>query len=255
MVGYKAEETHFIPISSLAGVNIAKKSTETPWYTGPTLLEALDTLKEPEKPTDKPLRVPLQDVYSISGIGTVPVGRVETGVMKKGMKVAFMPANKEGEIKSIEMHHEEIPQALPGDNIGFNVRGVGKDDIRRGDVCGPADVPPTVADEFTAQIVVLQHPSAITVGYTPVFHCHTSQIACTFIELQKKMDPRSGQTKEENPTFLKTGDAAIVLIKPTKPMVIENVKELPQLGRFAIRDMGSTIAAGMCIGIKPKQMR
>lgn len=255
MVGYKAEETHFIPISSLAGVNIAKKSTETPWYTGPTLLEALDTLKEPEKPTDKPLRVPLQDVYSISGIGTVPVGRVETGIMKKGMKVAFMPANKEGEIKSIEMHHEEIPQALPGDNIGFNVRGVGKDDIRRGDVCGPADAPPSVADEFTAQIVVLQHPSAITVGYTPVFHCHTSQIACTFMELQKKMDPRSGQTKEENPTFLKTGDAAIVLIKPTKPMVIENVKELPQLGRFAIRDMGSTIAAGMCIGLKPKQMR
>ena len=255
MVGYKPAETLFIPISAFKGVNISKKSAgETPWYTGPTLLEALDTLKEPEKPTDKPLRVPIQDVYSISGIGTVPVGRVETGVMKKGMKVSFMPANKDGEIKSIEMHHEEQPQALPGDNIGFNVRGVGKNDIRRGDVCGPADVPPTVAETFTAQIVVLQHPSAITVGYTPVFHCHTAQIACTFIELQKKLDPRSGQTKEENPTFLKTGDAAIVKVLPSRPMVIENVKELPQLGRFAIRDMGSTIAAGMCIAIEPKQM-
>ena len=255
MVGYKPDEVIFIPISSLQGVNIKTKSPETPWYKGPTFFESLDTLKEPEKPTTKPLRVPIQDVYSISGIGTVPVGRVETGIMKKGMKVSFQPANKDGEIKSIEMHHEEIPTAEPGDNIGFNVRGIGKGDIRRGDVCGPVDAPPTVADSFTAQIVVLQHPSAITIGYTPVFHCHTTQTACTFIELKKKLDPRTGQTKEENPTFLKTGDAAIVEIQPTKPMVIENVKELPQLGRFAIRDMGSTIAAGMCIAIKAKQVR
>ncbi|KUG20494.1 MAG: translation elongation factor EF-1 subunit alpha [Methanomicrobiaceae archaeon] len=255
MVGYKPDDVHFIPMSAFKGTNISKHSEETHWYKGVTLLEALDTLKEPEKPTNLPLRLPIQDVYSISGIGTVPVGRVETGVMKKGMKVSFMPANKEGEVKSIEMHHEEQPEALPGDNVGFNVRGIGKGDVRRGDVCGPADAPPTVADEFTAQIVILHHPSALTVGYTPVFHCHTAQIACTFIELQKKLDPRSGQVKEENPTFLKTGDAAIVKIRPTRPMVIEKVKEIPQLGRFAIRDMGSTIAAGMCIDITPKQMR
>lgn len=255
MVGYKPAEILFIPISSLAGANIKTKSPETPWYKGITLLESLDTLKEPEKPIDKPLRLPIQDVYSISGVGTVPVGRVETGVMKKGMKVSFMPANKQGEIKSIEMHHEEIPQAVPGDNVGFNVRGIAKGDLRRGDVTGPADAPPTVAEDFTAQIVILQHPSAITVGYTPVFHCHTTQTACTFIELLKKLDPRTGQAKEENPTFLKTGDAAIVKIKPTQAMVIENVKELPQLGRFAIRDMGQTIAAGVCMAITPKQMR
>jgi elongation factor 1-alpha len=255
MVGYKPEETLFIPVSSLQGANIKENSKETPWYKGLPLIAALDTFKEPAKPTDKPLRLPIQDCYSISGIGTVPVGRVETGIMKKGMKVSFMPANKDGEIKSIEMHHEEIPQAVPGDNVGFNVRGIGKGDIRRGDVCGPAEAPPAVAEEFTAQIVVLQHPSALTVGYTPVFHCHTTQTACTFTELNKKLDPRSGQVKEENPTFLKSGDAAIVTITPTKPMVIEPVKELPQMGRFAVRDMGSTIAAGMCISIKAKQMR
>ncbi|MCX6694167.1 MAG: translation elongation factor EF-1 subunit alpha [Methanomicrobiales archaeon] len=255
MVGYKPAEILFIPTSALQGVNIKTKSPETSWYKGPTLLESLDTLKEPEKPIDKPLRLPVQDVYSISGIGTVPVGRVETGIMKKGMKVSFMPANRDGEIKSIEMHHEEIPQAVPGDNVGFNVRGLAKGDIRRGDVVGPSDAPPTVADDFTAQIVILQHPSAITVGYTPVFHCHTTQTACTFIELLKKLDPRTGQTKEENPTFLKTGDAAIVKIKPTQPMVIETTKEIPQLGRFAIRDMGQTIAAGVCMAISAKQMR
>ncbi|WP_292519917.1 translation elongation factor EF-1 subunit alpha [Methanoculleus sp.] len=255
MVGYKPDAISFIPMSSFVGDNIAKPSENTPWYKGPTVLAALNALTEPEKPTSLPMRLPIQDVYSISGIGTVPVGRVETGIMKKGMKVSFMPANKEGEVKSIEMHHEEIPQALPGDNVGFNVRGIGKGDIRRGDVCGPADAAPTVAEEFIAQVVVLHHPSALTVGYTPVFHCHTAQIACSFVELQKKLDPRTGQVKEENPTFLKTGDAAIVKIRPTQPMVIEKVKEIPQLGRFAIRDMGSTIAAGVCINITPKQMR
>jgi elongation factor 1-alpha len=255
MVAYKPDDMLFIPASAFQGVNIAKKSDKTPWYKGPTLLEALDTLKEPEKPTALPLRLPIQDVYSISGIGTVPVGRVETGIMKKGMNVIFMPANKTGEIKSIEMHHEEIPQAVPGDNVGFNVRGIAKNDIRRGDVLGPVETPPAVADEFTAQIVVLYHPSAITVGYTPVFHCHTAQVACTITELKKKLDPKTGQVKEENPTFLKTGDAAIVVIKPSRPMVIERIKEIPQMGRFAIRDMGSTIAAGMCIDLVQKQMR
>jgi len=255
MVGFNPANIPFIPMSSFNGDNIAAKSDKTPWYAGPTLLEALNQLSAPELPTTLPFRLPVQDVYSISGIGTVPVGRVETGVMKKGMKVAFMPANKDGEVKSIEMHHEEQPEALPGDNVGFNVRGIGKGDIRRGDVCGPVERPPSVAEEFTAQIVVLQHPSAITVGYTPVFHCHTAQIACTFVELQKKLDPRTGAVKEENPTFLKAGDAAVVKFRPVQPMVIENFKEIPQLGRFAIRDMGSTIAAGMCLSISQKQMR
>ena len=252
MVGYKLDGVNFIPTSALFGANIAELSKDTPWYKGPTILESLDRFTAPEKPTGLPLRIPVQDAYTISGIGTVPVGRVETGVMKPGDKVTFMPSGASGEVKSIEMHHEEIPEAFPGDNIGFNVRGIGKKDVRRGDVVGPASNPPTVADEFTAQIVVLQHPSAITAGYTPVFHCHTAQTACTFLSIDKKLDPRTGQVAEENPTFIKAGDAAIVTIKPTRPMVIESYKEIPQLGRFAIRDMGSTIAAGMCISTKKR---
>jgi elongation factor 1-alpha len=253
MVGFKATEIPFIPTSAFEGDNISKTpSPNTPWYKGPSILEALNNLKTPEKPDKLPLRIPVQDAYTISGIGTVPVGRVETGIMKKGDKVVFMPTGAGGEVKSIEMHHEEIPQATPGDNIGWNVRGVGKADVRRGDVCGHSDNPPSVADEFTAQIVVLQHPSAITVGYTPVFHCHTTQTACTLMSIDKKLDPKSGQVKEENPTFIKAGDAAIVTVKPTKPMCIEPVKSIPQLGRFAIRDMGMTIAAGMCMSVKQK---
>ncbi|TGC11335.1 translation elongation factor EF-1 subunit alpha [Methanolobus halotolerans] len=253
MVGFKASDIPFIPTSAFEGDNIKEASKNTPWYNGPSILESLDDLKEPEKPDKLPLRIPVQDAYTISGIGTVPVGRVETGIMKKGETVIFNPSGVSGEVKSIEMHHEEAPQAGPGDNIGWNVRGVGKNDVRRGDVCGPAANPPSVADEFTAQIVVLQHPSAITAGYTPVFHCHTAQTACTLIALNKKLDPKSGQVKEENPTFIKAGDAAIITVKPSRPMVIEPVKEIPQLGRFAIRDMGMTIAAGMCMSVSQRK--
>src|SRR5207249_7460468 len=206
--------------------------------------------KPQPKPTTLALRLPVQDVYSITGAGTVPVGRVETGVLKVGMKVHFQPADKIGEVKSIEMHHEQIPQAEPGDNVGFNVRGIDKKDLRRGDVAGPTDHPPTVAKSFTAQIVVLDHPSVITVGYTPVFHAHTAQVACTFEEIQKIMDSRTGAPIAEKRDYLKTGDSAIVKIRPTQPLVIEPAKQFPQLGRFAIRDMGSTVAAGQVIDVE-----
>ncbi|MHC1611291.1 MAG: translation elongation factor EF-1 subunit alpha [Candidatus Methanospirareceae archaeon] len=251
-VGYKEESLVFLPLSAFEGENITKPSEKMKWFDGPTFLEALDLMKVPEKPVTLPLRLPVQDVYTITGAGTVPVGRVETGKLKKGDKVIFNPPGKIGDVKSIEMHHEEIPEAVPGDNIGWNVRGISRTDIRRGDVCGHPDNPPTIADEFTAQIVVLQHPTAITAGYTPVFHCHTAQVSCTITEIVKKLDPRTGETKEENPDFIKTGDAAIVTVKPTRPLVIECVKEIPQLGRFAVRDMGQTVAAGMVMEIKAK---
>jgi len=252
MVGFNPDNITFVPVASLHGDNVFKKSENTPWYNGPTLAQVIDGFQPPEKPTTLPLRLPIQDVYSITGVGTVPVGRVETGIIKPGDKVIFEPAGAVGEIKTVEMHHEQLPSAEPGDNIGFNVRGVGKKDIKRGDVLGHTTNPPTVAADFTAQIVVLQHPSVMTVGYTPVFHAHTAQIACTFMELQKKLNPATGEVLEENPDFLKAGDAAIVKLMPTKPLVMESVKEIPQLGRFAIRDMGMTVAAGMAIQVTAK---
>ena len=248
-IGRDPKTTPFIPLSAFEGDNIKEKSDNMPWYKGDTLMDELDKLTPPEKPVDLPLRIPIQDVYSITGVGTVPVGRVETGIMKQGDNVIFEPAGVSGEVKSIEMHHETFPEAEPGDNIGFNVRGVGKNDIRRGDVAGHTGDAPTVAKEFTAQVVVLQHPGVITVGYTPVFHCHTSQTACTFLDLTSKLDPATGQPEKEKPDFIRTGDAAIVEIKPTKPMVMEEARKIPPMGRFAIRDMGQTVAAGLCLKI------
>ena len=255
-VGYKTDDIEFVPTASYIGENLTKKSDKMPWYNGHTLLEAINQMKEPEKPVDLPLRLPLQDVYEIKGIGAVPVGRVETGIMKVNDRVIVTPAREgkgvTGEVKSVEMHHEQLQQAEPGDNVGFSVRGISKADIARGDVLGHPDSPPTVATEFTAQIVVLNHPTVLTIGYTPVFHIHTTQVACTITEIAKKINPATGETLQEKPDFIKNGDVAVVKIKPITPLVIELQKDIPQLARFAIRDSGSTVAAGMCIELVKK---
>ena len=251
-VGYDVTKVLFVPYSALEGVNISSKSDKLSWYTGPTLLEALDTLQLPEKPVNKPLRLPVQDAYSISGFGTVPVGRVETGIMKVGDSIIIMPAGVKTEVKSIEMHHQQLQKAEPGDNVGFNIKGVDKKDVKKGDVVGPSDNPPTVASEFTAQIVVINHPTAIAPGYTPVFHIHTAQMAATITEIMEKKDPKTGLTIQKNPEFIKNGDVAIVKVKPTKAVCIEKFSDFPPLGRFAIRDMGQTVAAGVVLDVVKK---
>ncbi len=249
-LGYKVDQIPFVPVSAYMGDNVVKKSDKMPWYKGNTLVKTLDeTIKPPEKQIDKPLRIPVQDVYSITGVGTVPVGRVESGVLKPGDKVIFEPSGKVGEVKSIEMHHKPIDKAEPGDNIGFNVRGVSANEIRKGDVVGHVDNPPTVAKEFTAQIIVLQHPTVITKGYTPVFHIHTSHVAGKIIEIEKKIDPKTGAVLQEKPDMLKSGDAAIIKVQPMQPVAIETQKDFPALAKFAIRDMGKTVAAGICIDV------
>ena len=244
-VGYKADQVPFIPVSGWKGDNLVKKSENMGWYGGKTLLEAFDDFAVPDKPTGKPLRVPIQDVYTITGVGTVPVGRVETGTMKPNDKIIVMPSGATGEIKSIETHHTQLPSAEAGDNIGFNLRGIEKKDIKRGDVLGTPDAPPRVAKEFKAQIIVIHHPTAIAPGYTPVMHCHTAQVAATVTEFVSKINPATGASEEEGPKFLKVGDSAIVKVRPVRPTPIETFQEYPEMGRFALRDMGATIAAGV----------
>ena len=253
MVGYNTAKVYFVPVSGWKGDNLVKKSDNMAWYKGPSLLEALDSFDQPEKPIGKSLRIPIQDVYTITGVGTVPVGRVETGVVRANDKVIVMPAGVTGEIKSIETHHTQMESAEAGDNIGFNLRGIDKKSIHRGDVIGSADSPPNVAKEFEAQIIVIHHPTAMAPGYTPVLHAHTAQVAATLSEFVAKIDPKTGGILEDKPKFLKTGDAAIVKIRPVRPLAIETFKEFPEIGRFALRDMGTTIAAGVVKTITEKQ--
>jgi elongation factor 1-alpha len=244
--GYPVKKMEFIPISGWVGDNMLTRSDNTKWYKGPTLLEALDAIKPPKRPIDKALRLPLQDVYKIGGIGTVPVGRVETGVLRPGTVVTFSPAQLSTEVKSIEMHHENLEQAVPGDNVGFNVKNVSVKDIKRGMVCGDSKTdPPLPSASFDAQVIVMDHPNKIMAGYTPVLDCHTAHIACKFAKLLVLIDKRNGRKVEDNPASIKSGQAAMVEMVPTKPMCVEAFSEYPPLGRFAVRDMRKTVAVGV----------
>jgi elongation factor 1-alpha len=252
--GYDVSKINFIPISALKGDNLVKKSENMSWYKGHSLIEQFDMFGEPEKPTNLPMRMPLQDIYDITGIGAVPVGKIETGVMKIGQKVIVLPGRTgkgmEGEVRTIEMHHEQLQQAEAGDNVGINIRGVGKKDAARGDVVCDAANPPKVVEEFVAQVAVISHPTVIAKGYTPVFHVHTAQVPCQFIELIEKTSPDG--TKTPNPDFLKNQDVAKVKIKPMGNLVLETQKDNPHMSRFAIRDAGATVAAGVCVELKAK---
>ena len=260
MAGFKPDDVPKIPASSLNGDNVYNKSENCPWWSGnefngkkvTTLFEAIDAVQLPDKPIDKPLRLPIQDVYKISGIGTAPVGKIETGVLQAGKTVMFNPSQKSAEVKSIEMHHTMVDKAEPGDNVGFNVRGLAATDIRRGDVAGYTDNEPSFVrhdETFVGQIQLMDIPKAVSVGYSPVFHAHTAQVAVRFQELLEKTN-KAG--KEANPSFLKTGDACLIRFQPTKPMAIEEMSVFPELSRFAIRDMGKTVAAGVCMKIEKK---
>jgi len=253
-VGYNPAKIPFIPISGWVGDNMIEKSPNLPWYKGPTLLESLDAIIPPKRPTDKALRIPLQDVYKIGGIGTVPVGRVETGILKPGMTVTFAPVGLSTEVKSVEMHHEALQEATPGDNVGFNIKGIAVKQLRRGFVAGDTKAdPPRETVDFTAQVIILNHPGEIHAGYTPVLDCHTAHIACKFSELLEKVDRRSGQKLEDNPKMVKSGDAAIVKLHPTKPMCVEKFAEYAPLGRFAVRDMRQTVAVGVIKEVNKKE--
>uniref|UniRef100_A0A4X1TWP5 Tr-type G domain-containing protein n=1 Tax=Sus scrofa TaxID=9823 RepID=A0A4X1TWP5_PIG len=264
-IGYNPASVAFVPISGWHGDNMLEPSTNMPWFkgwkverkegnaTGVTLLEALDSILPPTRPVNKPLRLPLQDVYKIGGIGTVPVGRVETGFLKAGMVVTFAPNNVTTEVKSVEMHHEALAEALPGDNVGFNVKNVSVKDIRRGNVAGDSkNDPPMEASSFVAQVIVLNHPGQIHAGYSPVLDCHTAHISCKFAELREKMDRRSGKKLEDNPKALKSGDAAMVQMVPSKAMCVETFSQYPPLGRFAVRDMRQTVAVGVIKAVEKK---
>jgi elongation factor 1-alpha len=252
-IGFQEKNINFVAYSGFVGDNLIEKSDKMGWYKGDTLLEALDKVEPPVRPVEKALRLPLQDVYKITGVGTVPVGRVETGVLKAGVLVSFAPGAVTTECKSVEMHHTTLEEAIPGDNVGFNIKGINAKDLRRGYVASDSkNDPAKECETFNAQVIVLNHPNKIQAGYTPVLDCHTSHIACKFEKLLSKIDRRSGKEIEAEPKEIKNQEACIVMMAPQKSMCVETFAEYPPLGRFAVRDMKQTVAVGVIKGVTKK---
>lgn len=248
------DQVTFVPISGWCGENIVEKTQSmSSWYDGPTLVEALDACHVPPRPVDKPLRIPIQDVYKIGGVGTVPVGRIESGIIRPGMEVAFAPNNIVTTVQSVERHHKSVLEASAGSNVGFAVQNVAVKDLQRGNVASNArDHPAKVVKSFTAHCIILNHPGKISNGYCPIIDCHTAHVACSFKILEKK-DRQTGKVLESNPPFVESGDACTVEMRPTKPVCVERFDEFPQLGRFAARDMDKTVAVGIITSIEPQE--
>lgn len=245
-IGFTADRVQFVPVSGWTGENLVEPSPNLGWWKGPTLLEAIDHLPCPARPVDRPLRLTVSECYNIKGAGVVAAGRVEAGVMRVGAVVRFSPGDFIGEVKTIEKHHEKLTEAIPGDNIGFTVRGLEMKHVWRGQVVSEAkNEPARECDHFVAQIVVLNHPNGFSEGYSPVLDIYTNHIACHFEQIASKIDRRTGKPSEDTSKILKNNEAALVKIRPIKPLVVEKFADFPPLGRFAVRDMNRTVAVGV----------
>ena len=253
-VGYNVDKTNFVPISGFYGDNLIQKSDKMPWYSGPTLIEALDLLKQPKRPTQNPLRIPIRDIYKIGGVGTIWVGRVESGILKMKMELVVAPNGITDRWKSIEMHHEAIEEAIPGDIIGLKASMFSGKRIERGYIIGdPKNDPPMITENFTANVIIMNHPGKIKVGYTPIINIHTARVACKFSELILKTDRWSNKTIGDFPEFLKSGDACKVRLVPVKQICVESFSTYPSLGRFVIRDIGRTVGVGVVLEVTKKK--
>ncbi len=254
------QDSNFIPASALYGENITKPSEKMPWYNGPTFVEALDALQEPLRLEDKPLRMPILRTFRAMRAGTVVAGKVECGTVSTGDTVVIVPypgrGKISGEVRSLEWQHKRIDKAGPGEDIGILLgrleKGFVARQVKKGYMVGDADNPPVAVEKFKANLFVLDHSSSIREGYSPYLYCHQAALPCSILEIEKSFNPRTGEVKEEKPEQLVKGDSAIVWIRPQKPLVIEEIRNIPKLSRFVLRE-GTTVAAGICLEALPKK--
>ncbi|CAE8673888.1 unnamed protein product [Polarella glacialis] len=240
-------DVHFVPTSGWKDDNVMCRSEYTPWYCGPTLVEALDDAVASHFKPERPLRFPLREVMKVGGKGTVIVGRVETGSLKCGMELVFAPGNTRTKVNSITMHHETVQEAFCGDIVNVMV-DADTSELHSGMVGSAADDDPALeSSSFLAQVIVLNDPRAgeITAGCVLSVACHTSQVLCVFEELLSRTDRRTGKVLEMRPKALRAGDAAVVRLRPDTPLCVEPFGDYPPLGRFSVHDQKITVAVGV----------
>merc|ERR1711967_23576 len=243
-----------LPISGWMGDNLLKKSDNMGWWSGvdvlcgketihvDTLYDYLDKVaRVPERPTSAPMRMPISGIYKIRGVGDVLAGRVEQGVVKPGEDVIFLPTHTasnpcNGKVFTVEMHHQRVDFANPGDNVGLNIKGLDKKNITLGQT-----------KEFDAQIQVLDIPNEIKVGYSPIGFVRCGRSACRIAKLKWKMGKETGGKKMEDPHSLKSNEMAQCSFQPQQPLVCDSFKNCEGLSRVAFMDGNGVVMLGKVI--------
>lgn len=258
MGGLGLRATAFIPISALHGDNVVRASENTPWYSGPTLYEALGGLEEPPRPLDRPLRLPIHRHYER---GNIAAGVLASGKLSIGDEVVIAPSGGRGEVASMQAWGRGLDVAYAGDDVGIRIRGVARYHIKKGFVVGHVgDEAPRVARAFVGRVKVLS-PRGLWPGFCPLAFCHQAKVPCRVGAILRRVEPGSGDVLEEQPKLLREGEVGDVLLEPLVPkqkgLVIEPYDELPQLARFVLRasvgrELGTiTVAMGKCLEVEP----
>jgi len=235
-LGYAAVKS--VPISAMEGDNVFKRSARTAWYQGPTLIESLDEM-EPEKVSEKQLRFVVQDVYPL-GLDKVVVGRVESGVLRKGDELVFQPSNIRGRVEKMRVFPKEIEEAGLGDCLGI----VTGREVERGDVGGHLQKPPEPVEEFLGEIVLLE--GTLEKGDEFEIKCGTKRAICVVEEIKDRISSETGEVMGTDPTEIRENEAARIVFK-TQPVVVEKFSEIPELGRFVLVRKDRNIGAGIVL--------
>ncbi|KAG9219330.1 hypothetical protein CCMSSC00406_0001740 [Pleurotus cornucopiae] len=244
--GYNPKtDVYFIPVSAYTGVNLKDRVPKSvaPWWTGTSFLEHMDAMPMVDRKVNAPLMMPISEKYK--DMGTIVVGKIESGHIRKGDNLVLMPNREPVEIAAMynEME-EEVNSAMCGDNVRIRLRGVDDEDITPGFVLTSPNKPIHAVSRFEAQLAILEHKNIICAGYSAVMHVHTLAEEVTLPALLHYFDKATGRKSKKPPQFAKKGQKIVALIETTAPVCVERFADYPQLGRFTLRDEGRTIAIG-----------
>jgi len=267
--GFKPKQVAFIPYSGYAGENLVERTDKMPWYKGwkanvskdevvegYTLYDALEKVaRPPERFPDKPVRIPINGIYKIKGVGDVITGRVEQGTVNSGDICRVAPRGLSGlKVFSIEMHHKTWASATPGDNVGLNIKGLDKTNMPKvGDVISlEKDKLLEPVESFVAQVAIQEHPGQLKPGFSPCVHVRTAKSACKMTKINWKMGKKTGNTKLEDPPFLERGEQAEIVFEPQQPIYLETFEDCQGLGRIAVMDSNQLVMLGKIMSVKYK---
>lgn len=231
----------YIPIVALSGDNLAHRAAKMGWYTGPIFLECLDLLRNKELPEDKPLLLPVQDVYKVDE-KRITVGRIEAGKIEPGMEIRILPNNYKTKVQLLGIYPKQLQEAVAGQSIGITI----EDPLflNRGDIICAATEELLLTDTIKANLFWMSKRD-FHKNDKIIIRSATQETVCNIGTIAKRIDSSSFETIEEDADILKNLDVAEVIIKTKKPIAIKSFNDVQELGRFVLELDGNICAGGI----------